>query len=597
VDYRILGSFEIYDDGVLVVPGTGRQRALLALLLLRANETVPSETLVDELWDGAPPASATKILQNYVSRLRRALGDGVLVTRGRGYALRVESGEVDVERFERELETGRRALASNDPGRASATLQAALALWRGPPLVDFTDDRFARADIERLEELRLAALTERIEADLALGRHAELIGELEALASRYPFQERVCAQRMLALYRSGRQVEALEAYRELRHALVEELGIEPGASLQALERAILLHDPALELPRISARGRVGRGGRASRRRYVLAGGAAAVAVLVAVAVGVLAHRSGADAEPLDPAYSVGVIDPRSNRATDRVTVGLLPSGIATGAGKVWVLNGGETTVSKVDPVTRRVTRTIPLDGTENNVGATAIAFGDGAVWVGDGSAATVTRVSALGGSDLPVRVHPRFESDVLYLATGVGAVWVVSARRSIVYRLDPITKRITARVRTPADPAGVAVGKDAVWVASVHPATIIGALATSGALARIDPDRAEIISDIPLPFAPSGIAVAFGSIWVTANTQDAVLRIDPRTTSVERMINVGKGPTAVAASDDALWVVNARGRSISRIDPDTNAVVATIPVQGTPGAIASGEGKIWVTGA
>src|SRR5262245_3219188 len=140
VDYRILGSFEIYDGGVLVTPGAGRQRALLALLLLRANETVQSETLVDELWEESPPPSAAKIVQNYVSQLRRALGDGVLVTRGRGYALRVEPGEIDVDRFAQQLEIGRRALASNEPELAAATLSAALELWRGPPLVDFADE-------------------------------------------------------------------------------------------------------------------------------------------------------------------------------------------------------------------------------------------------------------------------------------------------------------------------------------------------------------------------------------------------------------------------------------------------------------------------
>jgi DNA-binding SARP family transcriptional activator len=589
VDYRILGSFEIYDDGALLAPGTGRQRALLALLLLRANETVQSETLVDELWEGSPPPSATKILQNYVSRLRRGLGDGVLVTRGHGYALRVGPGEVDVDRFRQQLEVGRRALASNEPELATETLSAALALWRGPPLVDFADERFARSDIERLEELRLAALTERIEADLALGRHVELIGELEALAGRYPFHERLCAQRMLALYRSGRQAEALEAYREMRHALVEQLGIEPGASLQALERSILTHDPSLELrPRSTVVPRAGRN-RSRRGRRALAVGIVAAAMVAGVAVGLVGLAQRESEEVVDPGRSVGMLDPGSNTVTGRTPVGLLPVAIAAGAGHVWVLNLGETTVSKIDARTGRVTRTIGLS--EKNVaGATAIAFGFGAAWVGNGNAGTVTRIGANSfGAEPPIRVRALDTSDVLHVATGDGAVWVVSTRHASVYRIDPVTWRVSAGVTAPSIPAGVAAGDGAVWVVSVRPTQ------TSGTLARIDPSTRAVASVLSLPFAPSAVTVGFGAVWVTLNAQDAVLRIDPRANTVERTIEVGDGPTAIAAGSDAIWVVNAKGHTISRIDPETNDVVATIPVTGTPGAITS-AGRIWVTG-
>jgi DNA-binding SARP family transcriptional activator/DNA-binding beta-propeller fold protein YncE len=597
VDYRILGSFEVSDGGAPVTPGTGRQRALLALLLLRPNETVQSETLVDELWE-SPPPSATKILQNYVSQLRRTLGDGVLVTRGRGYALRVEPGEVDVDRFVAQLEIGRRALATNDPELAAATLRAALELWRGPPLVDFADERFAQADIDRLEELRLAALTERIEADLALGRHAELIGELDVLARRYPFQERLCAQRMLALYRSGRQAEALEAYRATRHSLNEEMGIDPGGALQALERAILTQDPALDLPPArTGSSREGVGERSRRSRRFLAAGIVALTAIVGAAAWLLLLDGRESAGVVDPAYSVGVVDPESNEIVDRIEVGLLPSAVATGAGNVFVLNQGETTVSKIDATTHRVTRTIPLTETANEVGATAIAFGHGAAWIGDGNAATVSRVdSAQVRSDPPVRIHPRFESDVLLIATDATAVWVVSARRSTIYKLDPVSTRTLSRARVPATPIGVAAGRGAVWMTSIRPVRTPGTIATSGALTRIDPATLAVVSEASLPFTPSGLAVGFGAVWVAVNSQNAVLRIDPRTSSVETTIVVGDGPNALAVGSDAIWVVNAKGLTLSRVDPKTNKVVATVRLSGTPGAIASGGGKIWVTG-
>jgi YVTN family beta-propeller protein len=592
MNYRILGPLEVDVDGVPVGIVGGKQAALLAVLLLNPNETVRSERLVEELWDGSPPPSAAKILQNYVSRLRRELGDGLLVTRGRGYELRVEPGELDVHRFTELLEAGRQAMASNEPDVAATNLRAALSLWRGPALAEFADEPFAQPEIDRLEELRLAALSERVEADLALGRHADVIGELESLTARHPFQERLIAQRMLALYRSGRQAEALEVYRGARHALVEQLGIEPGAPLQALERAILQQDRALELQSGAA------APRRRRRRSLLAAGVSASAVLAVVAVALVGGGGGGRGEAadmVDSTQSLGVVDPRTNRLTDRVAVGVFPSAVATGAGFVWVLNQGDTTVSKIDAATRRVVRTIGL-AEEANFSGTGLGYGFGAAWASEGSEGTLTRISQWG-TESPIRLFPPDASDTLLVATGAGAVWATSYRHSTVYRIDPVTRTRSAWTDVPATPVGIAVGERAVWVVSVRAADDPRKVATSGTLARIDPAKAGTVSTIPFPIAPSGIAVAFDAVWVTANSQDTVLRIDPETHAVVRMIEVGEGPTAVAASDDAIWVVNARSRTISRIDPETNTVVATIPVNGTPSAIASGEGKIWVTGA
>jgi DNA-binding SARP family transcriptional activator len=246
VEFRILGPLEVRSDDRSLQLGGAKPRAVLAILLTRANEVVSRDRLIDELWGENPPATAVNVLQGYVSDLRKALGSGGLVTRAPGYMVAVEPGELDLHRFERLVEEARGTLAAGDAGRAADTLREALALWRGPPLADFAYEPFAQAEITRLEELRLVALERRIEADLVLGRHAELVGELEALIPKHPLRERLRAQLMLALYRSGRQAEALEAYQEARRALVDELGIDPSQSLQELEKAILRQDHALE---------------------------------------------------------------------------------------------------------------------------------------------------------------------------------------------------------------------------------------------------------------------------------------------------------------------------------------------------------------
>jgi DNA-binding SARP family transcriptional activator len=224
--------------------GSARQRALLAVLLLHANEVVSVDRLIDELWGRSPPATAGKILQVYVSRLRKELGDGRLLTRAPGYVLRADRSELDFAQFEDLMAQARMA----DPRGAASELRRALALSRGPPLADLEYEPFAQAEILRLGELQWTALEQRIDADLAGGRHAELIGDLEALIAAHPLRERPRGQLMLALYRSGRQAEALDAYRLARQALSQQLGLEPGEALRRLERAILQQDPRLNLP-------------------------------------------------------------------------------------------------------------------------------------------------------------------------------------------------------------------------------------------------------------------------------------------------------------------------------------------------------------
>jgi DNA-binding SARP family transcriptional activator len=255
VEVRILGPLEVREDDKPIALGGAKQRALLAILALHANEVVSSDRLIDELWGGEAPQTAAKSLQVHVSQLRKVLeperksGESgqVLLTRAPGYLLSLEPDQLDVERFKRLYDEGREGLAKGDAETAATKLGEALALWRGAPLADLTYASFAQSEISRLEEMRLAALEDRIEADIECGRHASVIGDLERLISSEPLREHPRRQLMLALYRSGRQAEALEAYLDARRTLTEELGIEPGRELKDLQAAILRQDPELDL--------------------------------------------------------------------------------------------------------------------------------------------------------------------------------------------------------------------------------------------------------------------------------------------------------------------------------------------------------------
>jgi DNA-binding SARP family transcriptional activator len=242
---RILGPFQLEEGGRRIPIGGSRQRAVLASLLLQANEVVPSEQLLMDLWGEDSPPSAANALQAAISRLRRTLPPGRLVTRGPGYALRLFPEELDVSQFEELVSEGREVLATGAAARAAGTLGQALSLWQGPALADFRYEPFAQAEIARLEELHLTCLEERVEADLALGSASVLIAELRQLVSEHPVRERLRGQLMLALYRDGRQTEALEVYREFRGVLRDELGLDPSPRLRELEAAILRHDPSL----------------------------------------------------------------------------------------------------------------------------------------------------------------------------------------------------------------------------------------------------------------------------------------------------------------------------------------------------------------
>jgi YVTN family beta-propeller protein len=581
MEFRVLGSLEVVDDDGPLALGAPKQRALLAILLTHRGEAVSTDRLIDEIWGEQPPASANKIVQGYVSNLRRVLGDGRLVTRGRSYALETEPGQIDIDRFEALLADGRSALAGGDPERAADRLRVALSLWRGPPLADFAYEAFAQAEIARLEELRLVALEDRTEAELALGDHARLVGELEALVREHPLRERLRGQLMLALYRSGRQAEALDAYRNARCELLDELGLEPGRELQELQRAILAQEPALQPPAPDKRRELPAVVRRRRRGGLLiaAGGAALLAVLLAVAVRLAG--SGASTVQVAP-NSLAAIDVRSDRVAAAITVGARPGAVAFGSGSLWVANLDDQTISRVDPTKLQPLRTLTVSNPP-----TAIAATSAGVWVA-GSSPTAAFVSVS-------RIDPQFDvidhtvriGNVVPGSPGViaaqgAALWVAPFSGELT-RLDSQSGGIVQQLDPNAAPTGIAVAADAVWLTD----------SDANNVTRVDPTG--LVSSLAVGHGPSGIAVGEGGIWVADTGDNAIVRIDPSTRAVTTTIPVGHAPAGVAIGSGSVWVANSGDGTVTRVDPGTEKAIATIAVGGSPQAITVADGRAWVT--
>jgi YVTN family beta-propeller protein len=614
MDFRILGSFEVWVGDRLVGLGGEKPRALLAILLLHRNEVVSADRLIDDLWGESPPETALRTLRAYVSRLRKALGangsvvveeasglgangaspaeeagcvpganGGVLLTQGRGYVLEVASADVDLDRFRETSERGRDALAAGRPGEAAAVLRDALGMWRGPPLAEFAYEPFAQRVIARLEELHLAAVEDRVEADLALGRARELVGELRDLVARHPLRERLRGQLMLALYRAGRQAEALEAYQEFRRSLSEELGLEPGPAVKRLELSILGRDPALDL----AAGGDGSGSargesvepsdgssRFHRRRLVLAAGAALVALLL---VGGLV-ASGGDRAALTgiSGDSIGVVSPSGGAIRAVVPLGTSPSALVAGDGAVWVANYNQGTVSRINPALRAVVQTLQVGSTP-----TGVAVGAGAVWVTDNYGSRVFRIDPTVDRVVQAITVGNAPTGVAF---GDGSVWVANSSDGTLTRIDATTGGVMTTITLGGSPAGVAVGLGGVWVSDEAGDRVV----------RVDPDRNQVIASINVGAGPTAITVGFGSIWVANSLDGTVSRIDPATDSVEAAIGAGNGAGTIASGQGAVWVANQYAGTVSRIDPVTDTVTETVSVGNRPQGLAFADGLVWV---
>ena len=582
IDYRILGPLEVSVDGRVIEVGGPRLRALLVILLLRANEPVGRDVLVHELWGEQPPAGAQHSLDVYVSRLRKSLdaaADGpVVVTRPGAYSLQLAAEQLDARRFERLVAEGRAALAANEPGQAAAKLRAALTLWRGPALADLANGRGPRAEAARLEELRLGAIDDRIDSDLALGRHAAIVGELEALVAAHPLPERLHEQLMIAFYRSGRQAEALEAYQAARRTLVEDLGLEPGPALQRLERAILRHDPSLDLPGAGAApaglgpaGRTARSwltGPARTRRLVVVGAASAVVIALLVAV----TNNGAARLVAGP-DTVGVIDTGQGGLTAVVSGVGRPDGVAYGAGAAWVTDSADDLLLRVSRAGQVIDR-IPVGR-----GPAGVAVGGGEVWVANQLDGTVSEVNPGSGTQvavIPVGTGPSA------IAFGYGSAWVANVTSDTLSRIDAATGAVASTISLSSAPASVAVGAGAVWVLCQQ----------TGALLRVNPASNRLTQAVTVGPSPDDLAVGGGMVWV-ADTGGSLTRLDPRTGTV-RTIKVGGAPAGVAYADDSVWVANSISGTVSRISPVTGAT-QHIRVGNEPTNLAAAGDEVWAT--
>ena len=497
-----------------------KQRSVLALLLLEAGSVVSTNRLIEEVWGDDQPDDAATALQQHVARLRKLLQPhDVLRTRSGGYVLAIAPEQLDLGRFERLRDEGGRLLDDGRAEEAARTLRSALALWRGEPLADLADERFVRDARPRLEEARLEALETRVAADLAAGRHRELVGELGGLVRAYPLRERFRAQLMLALYRGGRQAEALEVYVDARRTFVEKLGLEPGPELQRLQQAILAHDATLEAPR---RPLVPvRSGRLLAATVVLA--------LVASAVAATLLLRGADdgdtpalaAEPTQAA--VVLLDARTGSLRRRIAAGRTPSAIAAERGVVWVVDADARTVLRLASASR-VVETFSTGATPTDVAA-----GGDSVWVANGRAlehaqfvgpvaTAVVRLDARTGTQRAETRLPKAGGALSnlvdnHLAATSDAVWAVTPGFAVI-RIDAATGAITAR-STAVRAAAVAAGPAGVWV-----------LGVDGAVAKLDERTARPILRASVPAAAVGsIAVGSDAAWVTSPADGTLWRI------------------------------------------------------------------------
>ncbi|HEX4747224.1 MAG TPA: BTAD domain-containing putative transcriptional regulator [Gaiellaceae bacterium] len=571
MEVRILGSLEVRDGDRLIDLGSGRQRALLVLLALQAGEAVGTEGLVDALWGPSPPPSAAKALRNLVSQLRQTLGSDAIATQPSAYRLRISQDDLDARVFEREASAGR-TLLDEDPARASAILREALSLWRGGALADFAYEEFAQVEIARLEELRLGAIEDRVEADLALGAAADLVPELEALVASHPLRERLRGQLMHALYRSGRQADALAAYRQGRALLHDELGLEPSVALRDLESAILNQDPALDGPTRSRRLPSGR-----RRRVVVV---ASVAVLIVLgSIGVLASLVRGEEAPTVVPNSLVQIDARTNQIVDVVAVGRNPGDVAVVGPYVFVSSEDDATLTRVEVASGEVTTT-GAGGADTGLAPA----GDRFVWVASRSQARVTRVDAENLLPVDFVRIPR-DLNFAFVALGGGSLWVSHYPSSAVvrYRLHTLALERRYPFSYAETPVEIAYGYGAAWVG----------LGGSSALLRIDASSGRS-KELSVGAPPSETAVGFGSIWTANFTLDEVKRVDVLSESVRAIIEVGNVPFGVATSADAVWVSNQCDGTVSRIDPESDDVVATVETGYFPKWLAAGGGYVWV---
>ena len=551
MEFRLLGPLEVEAGGKAIPLGGAKQRTLLALLLLARGRAVPTERLVDAIWAGDPPETSAKSIQVYVSTLRKALGEGRILRRERGYELVVRAGEVDADRFEALVESASSAPADE----AAQLLREAVGLSRGPVLADLALAPWAAPEATRLEEQVLAVVEMHAEAELALGRHRELVPELEELVEGHPYREYLLELLMIALYRSGRQADALDAYRIGTSRLRDELGLEPGRSLKDLEASILRHDPALDAPAaVKPAPEPAAAGPRRRGWKLVTVGAVAIVVAALVAVVVAMARDGtASLESLPP--GIALVDAETGTLEDHISTDQIPDAreVVTGSGDFWVWNLQPYSLVRIDPESGDV-----LD----RIGSPF--SGDAGWYLPDGDSVWFTGAQELVRVD--VREHRavnRFQLSttnphlgLYWVARCAGSLWVANYDEQVVLRVDARSGEAEARVRVQR-PAAVACGDGDLWVSS-----------NGVGLRRIDPVTNTVVATASLPIHFYSVVVRNGYAWTTDETAGRLYKVD-RSGRIAASYETGDGALQVSAGNGRIWVANGDAGTVTGVDEAT----------------------------
>ncbi len=590
MEFKLLGTIEVSADGVVVPLGGPKQRAVLADLVLHAGHAVTTAQLIDDVWGDRVPRSATHTVETYVSRIRQILvGRATLLTTPSGYKLDVSPGDVDVHRFRDLVGQGGAALEHGDAAKTVIFMASAIVLWRGPALADVRDAPFATLAAGGLEDERLTAVEKLTEARLRLGQHRELVPELEALVAQSPYRESFHAQLMLALYRSGRQAEALAAFRRARERLAGELGIEPGRELRALERAILTQAHELEprsggaieraLRPVSPRPPPRSGLRPARRRRAWRWSAAAMTIgLAAIGIAIMLSEQS---HATQLSNSVGELDAGGSHVAHRLALPQPPDAAVSAHGAVWVTSPESDAVYRIDPETDAITQTITVGS-----GPSAITSADRDIWVANTLDGTVSRIDPASAVDRVVQ-KIKVGAEPTGITAGDGMIWVADASASTLRGISPVSGRVTATISLASPPFGVAYGGGALWVTSPADDTIT----------RVDPRRRRLGRPIAVGSGPTAVAYGNGAIWVANGLDSTVSRVNPHTDTVEA-ISAGDGPDALAIAGGSVWAANRLSSTLTRIAPRGNDPATTVPVGGSPVALTKVGNRIWfVSGA
>jgi DNA-binding SARP family transcriptional activator len=582
--FRLLGLVEV--EGVpREALGGPKQRALLAYLLLHANELVARDRLIDAVWGEQAPPTAAKIVQLYVAKLRGSLAEtpARIVTRAPGYVLELDADELDSSRFERLARDARAELRAGEPARACELLDEALALWHGEALADVAAEAVAQIEATRLDELRLGATIDRIEAALQLGELP--IADIEHLVARHPFEERLRGQLILALYRSGRQTDALAAYQEARKTLVSEIGVEPGPALRELEQAILRHDPALAPPPASAPAAPPAGAPARRRRrWVVTAAAAALAVVSATVAVIAATRWESGGVPQVKGLtridrdSVGLIDPGTGRIVAQVQVGKGPRALAAAAGTLWVADFDGQAVTRVNERTRRTT-TILVGGHP-----TAIVADANGAWVANGPERTLVRVDAdfeRVAVTVPV-LSITGPSEVNAVARTGRYLWDAVDRLFLEGRDAATGKLLRPQRLLDLGAESLAVDGSTLWIGGRSP------YVTAFDLSRGIP----VGEPISILGAPSALAAAGGRLWAVVGRTN-LQEIDTTRSMLTNTIRLPAVAHSVTATADAAFVALPSAGAVLRVDAVTHAR-RTIRIGATPNAVLATRSGVWV---